>query len=149
MVFRIITTSYQASQDAIRDVRRRVFVEEQGIPAELEWDEHDQNATFVIALNDTGNAIGTARLLADGRIGRMAVLPEWRNQGVGSAMLTTLLDNARQQALPAVYLSAQHSACGFYRRFDFVAEGAPYHEAGIPHQRMRLALPINDQGGPA
>lgn len=143
MAFQIITTSYQASQDAIRDVRRRVFIEEQGIPVELEWDEHDQHATFVIALDNAGNTIGTARLLADGKIGRMAVLPGWRNQGVGSAMLNTLLDIARRQALPAVYLSAQTSACDFYRRFGFVAESAPYHEAGIPHQRMRLDLPID------
>ncbi|MDH5553187.1 MAG: GNAT family N-acetyltransferase, partial [Nitrosomonas sp.] len=84
--------------------------------------------------------IGTARLLLNGHIGRMAVLKNWRNQGVGSAMLQHLLDEMRNRGIQYAVLNAQITATDFYRRFGFQAEGEEFMEAGIPHIRMILEV---------
>lgn len=85
-------------------------------------------------------AVGTARLLPEGKIGRMAVLPEFRSQGIGSAMLLALLAVARQQQMLQVRLSAQQHAIGFYSRHGFAPLGEPHMEVGIPHQWMAINL---------
>lgn len=130
------------SRDAalLQDVRRRVFIEEQGVPESLEWDEDDAVALHVLALDARGLAIGTGRLLPDGHIGRMAVLKDWRGCGVGAALLDALLDAARDRGEREVVLHAQTHATGFYAGRGFVAEGGEFAEAGIPHRRMRLRL---------
>lgn len=140
MSYCIELTDYASAKEAIQFIRQCVFIEEQGIPAELEWDQHDNGACFALALDAHGQAIGTARLLSAGKIGRMAVLPTWRYQGVGRALLTALLQAARDIRLKRVYLSAQTSATGFYEKCGFQTEGHAYQEAGIPHQDMWLAL---------
>jgi predicted GNAT family N-acyltransferase len=117
-----------------------VFVEEQGVPEALEWDGRDDTSLHLIAEDASGQAIGTARLLPDGRIGRMAVLPSSRGAGVGGAMLQALLAEARQRGLREVHLHAQSSAVSFYQYHGFQADGAVFEEAGIPHQAMRLAV---------
>lgn len=121
-------------------IRTAVFVQEQGIPAELEWDAADAVAVHALAVNRLGRAVGTGRLLehAPGvsKIGRMAVLPMLRGAGVGSALLGALTDAARARGDREVRLHAQASAVGFYRRLGFEAVGAPFEEAGIPHQAM-------------
>ena len=99
--FQIVTTTYAQHKSGIQQVRRKVFIEEQGIDPMLEWDEHDAMATFAIAVNAQDQVIGTARLLNHGKIGRMAVLPEYRHQGVGTALLLHLLDIAKQYASDA------------------------------------------------
>ncbi len=122
-----------------RRIRFAVFVEEQGVPAELEMD--DMDAQCVHALAFEGNeAVGTGRLLPDGHVGRMAVLKAWRGRGVGAALLERLVKAARERGDREVLLSAQVHALGFYRAHGFSPYGEVYREAGIPHQAMRLGL---------
>jgi len=123
-------------KDALRAVRWKVFVEEQRVPEELEWDEEDERSRHVLAVNVDGGPIGTGRLLRDGHIGRMAVLKDWRGRGVGSALLQLLLRLARESKHEIVRLHAQTHAAGFYARHGFVAEGDEFMEAGIPHVIM-------------
>jgi len=128
----------RARSEASR-IRFAVFVQEQGVPAEIELDEHD--ATCVHALASVENTlVGTARLLPDGHIGRMAVLKDWRGRGVGAALLRALIDRARERGDAKLLLSAQVHALAFYRAHGFLAEGPVYEEAGIPHQAMHLRL---------
>ena len=123
---------------ALQDLRYRVFVIEQKVPVELEWDAADATCLHALALDESATPVGTGRLLADGQIGRMAVLPQWRRCGVGGAILDFLLACAQGQNLP-VFLSAQTHALGFYERHGFVAEGDVFMDAGIPHRRMTLS----------
>ena len=116
-------------------IRFEVFVEEQKVPAEMELDEFDALSCHALALVD-GQPVGTGRLLADGHIGRMAVLAGWRGQGVGAALLQALIDEAGRRGMAQLALSAQTHALGFYRRFGFLPEGEVYEEAGLPHQVM-------------
>jgi len=119
----------------LRAVREQVFVHEQAVPIELEWDELDPLCQHVVA-EAAGQAIGTGRLLPDGHIGRMAVLESWRGRGVGSAVLDALLQLARDRGIGRVRLNAQSRAVAFYRRHGFTAEGDEFIEAGITHRSM-------------
>lgn len=121
-------------------IRWAVFVDEQKVPAELEIDEWDAQSLHAVARDTTGRTIGTARLLPDGHIGRIAVLQEWRSAGVGSALLEAMMRAARERGHAQAALSAQTHAIAFYRRFGFVEEGEPYDDAGIAHIAMRTAL---------
>jgi hypothetical protein len=94
----------------------------------------------VIARDEAGAPIGTGRLTPERRIGRMAVLADWRGRGVGDAMLAALMAEARKLGWPAVSLNAQVSAEAFYARQGFIPEGERFMEAGIEHQSMRRAL---------
>lgn len=123
-----------------RRVREKVFIEEQKVPRELEWDEWDERSDHALACDPGGNPIGTARLLPEGRIGRMAVLKEWRQKGVGGALLLALLERARGRSMTRSVLHAQTQAAGFYRRFGFSERGEEFLEAGIPHVEMTLEL---------
>ncbi|MBI5898113.1 MAG: GNAT family N-acetyltransferase [Rhodocyclales bacterium] len=118
-------------------LRETVFVGEQGVPRELEIDGRDPACRHVLARGPDGTAIGTGRLLPDGHIGRMAVSAAWRGQGVGRALLERLLEEAAAAGMRDLALNAQTTANDFYRRFGFVAEGAEFIEAGLPHQAMR------------
>lgn len=124
--------------DALRQVRTRVFVEEQAVPSELEWDDDDARAIHLLAEDDASSPIGTARFMETGQIGRMAVLPEWRGRKVGSALLREALSIARASDYPAPFLNAQISALRFYQRMGFEPVGEQFDEAGIPHRRMML-----------
>ena len=119
----------------LRALRTAVFIEEQGAPETLEWDGLDASCTHVIA-EHAEEAVGTARLLADGQIGRMAVLPIWRRHGVGSAMLELLIRHAKTLEMTELWLNAQSYAVPFYVKFGFNLEGKEFMEAGIPHRRM-------------
>jgi predicted GNAT family N-acyltransferase len=121
-------------------IRRTVFIDEQGVLEALEWDEQDATAAHLLALADDGSPIGCARLLQDGHIGRIAVLPAWRGRGVGHALLAAAEDAARARGHAVVALSAQTHAAGFYARAGYVAEGEVYEEAGIPHIAMQKTL---------
>lgn len=127
-------------QPLLRRIRHRVFVEEQGVPEALEWDTADSACRHVLACTRTGEAVGTARLLPGGRIGRMAVLPEWRRRGIGRAMLDHLVELARREGLERLELFAQTHAIRFYERAGFHARGDTFLEAGIPHRHMQLSL---------
>ena len=137
----IIQQTAFATTPEIKAVRERVFIQEQHVPEALEWDGLDDEAIHVVAQDNHAQVIGTARLLQDGHIGRMAVVPEWRHQGVGSAMLRELLEIAQQWKLPRVFLHAQTSATGFYERHGFHKQGEEFMDAGIPHRYMQRTLP--------
>ena len=139
--FSIQVMSWSDALPLARAVRQMVFVEEQNVPRGLEWDDQDGRSVHAVALDGNANAIGTARLLPAGRIGRMAVLRPWRGRGVGAALLETLLRLARERGLPEVTLHAQTHAAGFYRKFGFETQGEEFLEAGIPHVSMSLILP--------
>jgi predicted GNAT family N-acyltransferase len=121
-------------------LRRAVFVEEQKIPAELEWDAADADALHALARNRFGQVLATGRLTEPapgiGKIGRMAVLHSVRGGGVGRAVLDALIGAARQRGLHEVMLQAQISAQPFYNRAGFVPRGSLFEVAGIPHQEM-------------
>ena len=123
----------------LSDIRRRVFIDEQRVPEALEWDGLDAHATHFLVYADA-LPVGCARLLADGHIGRMAVLPDYRGQGAGRALLATVLQHARQQTLSWLYLNAQTHAAGFYARCGFQPVGAEFPDADIPHLRMELVM---------
>jgi predicted GNAT family N-acyltransferase len=135
--FGIESGSWEGLGEAAHAVREAVFVVEQGVPRELELDANDAPSRHVLARDAQRTAIGTGRLLPDGHIGRMAVLPGWRGQGVGRALLELLLDEAGALGMAALVLNAQVQACGFYRRFGFVEVGDEFFEAGLPHRAMR------------
>lgn len=120
----------------LRAVRIAVFVIEQNIPEEHEWDAHDAVSVHVLAEDAGGTPIGCGRLLPDGHIGRLAVLSEWRGQGVGAALLARLTELARERGDRRVLLNAQVQAMPFYARYGYEPVGAPFEEAGIPHQTM-------------
>jgi predicted GNAT family N-acyltransferase len=138
--FYLEPANYAADFDVISSVREAVFVLEQNIPAELEFDELDRDCHHMLARDSQGGAIGTGRLTSDGRIGRVAVLREWRLQRVGTSLVHALIDKARSLGLSSVTANAQVQVLGFYEKLGFKAEGATFVEAGIPHQSMRLAI---------
>lgn len=135
--FHVELASWDADQAALRAVREAVFIVEQRIPDEDEWDALDAPSLHVLARTLDGTPIGTARLTPERSIGRMAVVREWRGRGVGDAMLRTLVEHAAQRGWHELWLNAQTHALRFYARHGFEPEGDPYDECGIPHQRMR------------
>ena len=133
---RVRRAAWPADQAALRGLRERVFVKEQGVPLELEWDGLDAEAIHLLAEDAGGRPVGTARVLASGQIGRMAVLPELRGRGIGASLLAAALEAVRRSALPRPWLNAQTSAQGFYEIAGFRPEGETFMEAGIPHCKM-------------
>ncbi|MFZ6644112.1 GNAT family N-acetyltransferase [Undibacterium sp. TJN25] len=122
-------------------IRYEVFVVEQKIPAELEWDIKDAECLHAVAYDAQHQALGTGRLLPDGHIGRMAVRQSARGQGVGAAILQALMEQARVRGYTDVKLNAQTSAEAFYERNGFIREGDVFEEAGIPHLHMQHQFP--------
>jgi predicted GNAT family N-acyltransferase len=139
----------KAWQDAKLDaysIRKRVFIEEQGVPEEMELDEFDLNAQHALAYADS-ECIGTARLVtltgsvgSIGRIGRMAILPKHRGHGIGKQLLGALLKACQSQGIKQIELHAQVTVIPFYEQFGFIAQGDIYDEAGIPHRDMILRI---------
>ncbi len=189
--FRVEAVDYESALPELRSVRETVFVQEQNVPIDMEWDELDPLCRHVLARDADGRAIGTGRLIPpmfavpgwaagesgadardvavvdrsrsaatspglrrtsrveDGqdspfsttaRIGRMAVLADWRGRGVGDALLLALIDEARRLGWREVSLHAQVSAIGFYARRGFLPHDARFVEAGIDHQSMRRLI---------
>lgn len=131
---------------ALLDLRRIVFIEGQGVPEARERDGLDDQCWHVLARDDAGKPIGCGRLTPAHKIGRMAVLQEWRGQGVGVSLLRELVARARSLGWPEVALEAQVSAIGFYEREGFEAHGDVFEDAGLPHRSMRLPLHATDFG---
>jgi predicted GNAT family N-acyltransferase len=142
-----------ADREACFAVRKEVFVVEQGVPQELEYDVYDAVATHVLAVREDGTPLGTGRLLYGeavaaktdgdltvGSLGRLAVTEEARGLGVGVALVRAIEDAARARGLAAVDLHAQTHALGFYERLGYEAYGPEFPDAGIPHRAMRRAL---------
>lgn len=129
--------------EACHVIRDTVFVKEQNVPADLEWDEWDRSATHFIARETTGRAVGTARFIdyaGVAKIGRVAVLADARRQSIGQQLVAAALAEARRQGFETAMLDSQIAVIPFYERLGFVAEGEVFEEAGIAHRRMRIAL---------
>ena len=133
---------------ALLDLRDVVFIQEQGVPEQRERDGLDADCWHVLARDEAGRPIGCGRLTPAHKIGRMAVLQEWRGHGVGVALLRELIARARTQGWPEVALDAQVSAIGFYEREGFIAYGAEFEDAGLAHRAMRLSLPATADDEP-
>jgi YbgC/YbaW family acyl-CoA thioester hydrolase len=132
--------------EAASRVRTEVFVREQRIPAEMEWDEADKTAVHAVIYNRLGMPLATGRLLRDeaagvGKIGRMAVHRALRGTRLGRDIVSALSEAARARGDHELVLHAQRSAEGFYARLGFVGRGEPYEEVGIPHITMTMRLP--------
>ncbi|KOU69650.1 acetyltransferase [Streptomyces sp. MMG1533] len=142
-----------ADREACFAVRKEVFVGEQGVPEDIEYDVYDADAVHVLAVREDGTPLGTGRLLhgaaaaaktdgdpAVGSLGRLAVTKDARGLGVGAALVRAVEDAARARGLAAVDLHAQTHALGFYERLGYVAYGPEFPDAGIPHRAMRRVL---------
>ncbi|MFJ1970748.1 GNAT family N-acetyltransferase [Streptomyces sp. NPDC087903] len=140
-------------REACFAVRKEVFVAEQGVPEDLEYDAYDSAAVHVLAVREDGVALGAGRLLYGeaaaaktggdpgvGSLGRLAVTKEARGLGVGAALVRAVEDAARARGLTAVDLHAQTHALGFYERLGYVAYGPEFPDAGMPHRAMRNSL---------
>jgi predicted GNAT family N-acyltransferase len=138
--FTVSLVSWHDGEPLLRAVRETVFIREQGVPEELEWDGLDEDCRHALALSLQGEAIGCGRMLASGHIGRIAVLPQWREQRLGTAIMETLLAEARAQGLSRVDVDAQTQAMPFYRSLGFVEQGEVFMDAGLPHIKMTLEL---------
>jgi predicted GNAT family N-acyltransferase len=141
----IETQPWSEARDAAYAIRCAVFIEEQGIPTELEIDDYDPIAEHALAFVD-GQCVATARIYLDeqdpskAKIGRMAVLKGFRGQGIGTALLGEAIRAGMMQGASVFELHAQQSAAPFYAKLQFKPDGAIFDEVGIPHQRMRLVL---------
>ena len=144
--FRVEPADYTVDFADLRAVREPVFVLEQQVPIDEEWDELDPQCRHVIARDSSDRPIGTGRLTPERKIGRMAVLAEWRGKGVGGAILEALMDEARALGWPEVTLNSQTHAMPFYASYGFEPFGEEFMEAGIPHRKMRKALGAPDPG---
>src|SRR5687767_13373366 len=120
-------------------IRFTVFVQEQGVPFEIELDEQDARSIHAVVF-DQEKPVATGRLLPEGHIGRMAVLKDWRCRGIGALILQALVERAKERGYAEVALSAQVHAVPFYRAHGFVPQGEEYLEAGIRHQAMKCRL---------
>ncbi|GAA3717726.1 GNAT family N-acetyltransferase [Oceanisphaera sediminis] len=126
-------------QPHIRAIREAVFIQEQGVPPELEFDGLDASAMQVLVAVD-GNYVGTGRMLDDGHIGRIAILQAYRGQGLGGHVVQALVDEAARLKYPRVYLGAQTHAIDFYAKLGFTPYGDEFMDAGIPHLAMEKSL---------
>lgn len=132
--------SWGNTKAILRGIREAVFILEQHVPQELEWDDYDSQCTHVLALTDNNKPIGTGRILVDGHIGRVAVLAPFRGKGVGSKILSALINFAKSQGMQRVFLHSQSSAVPFYERHGFVVVSDEFMDAGIPHRTMERIL---------
>jgi predicted GNAT family N-acyltransferase len=132
-------TTWGVDRPLLQQVRRAVFIVEQEVPEAEEWDDDDLVSVHALATRNR-EPIGTGRLSPAGKIGRLAVLSEFRGRGVGGRLLRMLFQEASHRGLLEVFLHAQVQAVPFYRKFGFTAGGKVFDEAGIPHRRMRKAL---------
>ncbi|WP_312904813.1 GNAT family N-acetyltransferase [Stutzerimonas nitrititolerans] len=126
---------WQQDNADLRRIREAVFIAEQSVPPELEWDSDDAEAVHFLAL-ESGYPIGTARLLTDGQIGRVSVLRDWRGMNVGGALMQAVIAEAERRGLTEQKLSAQVHATSFYERLGFTVVSDEFLEAGIPHVDM-------------
>ena len=139
----ILIKPWQEAQKDAYPIRKAVFIEEQGVPAAMEIDELDPTAQHALAYVGQ-ECIGTARLVFllehQARMGRMAVLPSYRRQGIGGQLLRALLESGTSLGMTEFELHAQLSAIPFYEQFGFIARGDIYDEAGIAHRDMILLI---------
>ena len=129
-------TSWAENEAALRSIREAVFIREQHVPESLEWDEHDQQAVHFLAIGPGDISAGCIRLLPSGQISRLAVLEQFRNQDIGSALLAAAENEARSRGMDEIFLHAQTQATHFYENAGFTVSGGIFLEADIPHRQM-------------
>lgn len=151
-MIKILKTDWKTSQNMLKTIRETVFIQEQRVPVELEWDNEDIDAIHLLAIHTepvlytssvVEEPVGTSRILINtdqARIGRMAVLPEWRNKGIGSQLLKHSLSLCKQQQVHSVFIHAQEYVVPFYEKAGFQVAGDRFIDAGIPHKKMKILL---------
>jgi predicted GNAT family N-acyltransferase len=137
----IAIVNWPEKQTEITSVRRVVFVEEQNVSESIDFDGSDPDYIHVLAYDKNGRPVGTARINRKGRIGRMAVLKDYRRQGIGRKMIQALMDYGRKNSITNFHVSSQVSAVGFYRKMGFEPSGEEFLEATIMHINMKLKKP--------
>jgi len=143
MALHVREAFWSKDKDALREIREAVFIEEQNVPKELEWDDRDAECWHALVELD-GKTIATGRLDKDGKIGRMAVLKAQRGQNFGQAILKELIKIARREKIHKTYMHAQCHALPFYLKNGFKAVGGVYQEAGIDHQNAEEILELEN-----
>ena len=138
--FTVSMVCWHDGEPLLRAIREAVFIREQNVPEELEWDGKDEDCRHALVLSLGGDAIGCGRIQQNGHIGRVAVLPQWRKQKGGTAIMEALLDEARSRGYKQVDVDAQTYVIPFYQKFDFVEHGKEFMDAGMPHKKMKLKL---------
>jgi len=136
--FTVEIIDWSSEKARLSSIRTEVFIEEQQVPPDLEWDGLDETATHLLALDADGRAIGCARIIGHNSIGRMAVCKPWRRRGIGGALLAAAIHLCRQRGHGPIRLSAQTHAIPFYERAGFQVCSEEYRDAGIPHRDMQL-----------
>ena len=139
MKYTIKVTQWEDDKTHLSEIRRKVFIEEQKVPEDLEWDDDDKSCVHIL-VTDNNTPIATGRIKMDGHIGRMAVLKSYRGKGVGSTVLKALIDFSKTLKMKSVYLHAQITAVPFYDKHGFKISSEEFMDAGIPHKSMTLDL---------
>lgn len=137
---RIRKTDWAADRELLAGLRRTVFIEEQHVPEDMEWDEHDATCVHFLAVDDADAGVGCVRLLATGQISRLCVSETRRTEGVGRRLLEAAVAEARAKGLKEIFLHAQTHATSFYESAGFLVDGGIFIEAGIPHRLMVKTL---------
>ena len=138
--FPLVKLDWRQGRAALSFIRQTVFVEEQGVPAEIEMDAADAGATHLLIWDWQGQPVACARLLPEGKVGRMAVLPQWRGHGLGERLLHAAMQEAKARGWFELRAAAQASVIDFYAKSGFAAIGDRFEAAGIEHQMMRVFL---------
>ena len=138
-MYEVIAGGWEQLDKDAKYIREQVFIQEQGIAPEDEWDDFDVTAVHFMVY-DKEQPIATARLLPQHSVGRVAVLMPYRKQGIGKILMQHIIDYARNQKLPYLKLSAQTYVTAFYEALGFQMKGEVYQDCGIPHINMILAL---------
>lgn len=137
---KIHQVQWHSHRDDLCSVRHRVFVQEQNVPSDKEVDKLDPDSVHFLAVDSEGQPIGTARVLSDGHIGRIAVILERRGQGIGRAITQSAIEHLQDQGIEAALLNAQLTVVEFYKKLGFEICGDEFEECGIQHRPMRKPL---------
>jgi len=140
MHYNIKKTTWKEDKQSLSEVRNKVFIDEQNVPEELEWDEFDKDSIHILATDNNNKPIACGRIKTDGQIGRMAVLKQHRNSGIGTGILKALLKYAEDVGTSNVYLHAQTTAIPFYEKQGFKTCSEIFMDANIPHKTMKKQL---------
>lgn len=138
-MFRVQSGHWDKLEQDAKFIRKQVFIIEQNIPEEEEWDDQDMISDHFVVY-DQDQPIATARLLQNNSVGRVAVLKAYRGQGIGSMIMLEIIRQAHQQDLKFLHLSSQVHAISFYEKLGFSIQGDAYDECGIPHIKMQLVI---------
>ena len=138
-MFRVQSGHWNKLEQEAKFIRKQVFIIEQNIPEEEEWDDQDMISDHFVVY-DQNQPIATARLLQNNSVGRVAVLKAYRGQGIGRMIMLEIIRQAHQQDRKFLHLSSQVHAISFYEKLGFSIQGDAYDECGIPHIKMQLVI---------